>query len=116
MLHDILKGIGLKILRRSMLVLYWMMLGYVIGDLDDVNIALGGCDTFLHSLLFPGNRSQLGRMLTYCTSLPPTPRTLAVMMMVSIITNAIILLSLIDVSKTIDVDDPSNTVLLKILT
>ena len=75
-------------------------------------LAVVSCDTFLHSLLFPGNRSQLGRMLTYCTSLPPTPLTLAVMMMVSMITNTIILLSLIDVSNAIDVDDPTNTFLL----
>ena len=40
----ILKGIGLKILRRNMMVLYWMMLGYVIVDLDDVNVVLGGCE------------------------------------------------------------------------
>ena len=89
MLHDILKGIDLKILRRNMSVLYWMMLRCVIVDLDEVNVVLGGCDTFLHSHLFPGNRSQLGRMLTYCTSLPPTPLTLAVMMMVWMITNNI---------------------------
>ena len=40
----LLKGIGLKILRRNMSVLYWMMLGYVIVDLDDVNVVLGGCE------------------------------------------------------------------------
>ena len=60
------------------------MLGHVIVGLDDVNVVPGDCDTFLHSLLFPGNQSQLGRMLTYCTSLPPTPLTVIVMMMVSV--------------------------------
>ena len=44
MLHDIHKGIGLKIIRKNMMVLYWMMLGYVIVDLDDVNVVLGGCE------------------------------------------------------------------------
>ena len=61
------------VLRRNISVLNWMMLGYVIVDLDELTLFLAvvSCDTFLHSHLFPGNRSQLGRMLTYCTSLPP---------------------------------------------
>ena len=89
------------------------MLGYVIVGLDDINVVLGGCDTFLHSLLFPGNRSQLGRMLTYCTSLPPTPLTLAVMMM-GVNDHQHHHWSMYP--RAIDADDPTNTIQLKILT
>ena len=82
----------------------WMML----------TLFFGCCDTFLHSHLFPGNQSQLGRMLTYCT-LHPTSHTLTMMMMMLVITNAVravILLSLMFTSKAIDVDDHINTTLL----